>query len=60
MVAEIGTEYSPHQTQLFRDSLGAAFTLEEIQSFVEAVGLSDVKVYQSSERHWTIERAFSA
>jgi hypothetical protein len=33
--------------------------LEEIQSFVEAVGLSDVKVYQSSERHWTIERAYS-
>jgi len=60
MVTEIGTEYSPHQTQLFRDSLGAAFTLEEIQSFVEAVGLSDVKVYQSSERHWTIERAYSA
>lgn len=60
MVAEIGTEYSPHQIQLFRDSLGAAFTLEEIQSFVETVGLSDVKVYQSSERHWTIERVFSA
>jgi len=60
MVAEIGTEYSSHQTQLFRDSLGAAFTLEEIQSFVETVGLSDVKVYQSSERHWTIEKAFSA
>jgi ubiquinone/menaquinone biosynthesis C-methylase UbiE len=60
MVTEIGTEYSPHQTQLFRDSLGAAFTLAEIQSFVETVGLSDVKVYQSSERHWTIERAFSA
>ena len=60
MVTEIGTEYSPHQTQLFRDSLGAAFTLAEIQSFVETVGLADVKVYQSSERHWTIERAFSA
>jgi ubiquinone/menaquinone biosynthesis C-methylase UbiE len=60
MVTEIGTEYSPHQIQLFRDSLGAAFTLEEIQSFVETVGLSDVKIYQSSERHWTIERVFSA
>jgi ubiquinone/menaquinone biosynthesis C-methylase UbiE len=60
MVTEIGTEYSPHQIQLFRDSLGAAFTLAEIQSLVETVGLSDVKVYQSSERHWTIERAFSA
>ena len=59
MVTEIGTEYSPHQIQLFRDSLGAAFTLAEIQSFVETVGLSDVKVYQSSERHWTIERVFS-
>jgi ubiquinone/menaquinone biosynthesis C-methylase UbiE len=58
IVAEMGGEYSPHQTQLFRDSLGAAFTLAEIQSLVETVGLSDVKVYQSSERHWTIERAY--
>jgi ubiquinone/menaquinone biosynthesis C-methylase UbiE len=60
MVTEMGTEYSPHQIQLFRDSLGAAFTLSEIQSLVETVGLADVKVYQSSDRHWTIERAFSA
>ncbi len=59
MVAEIGPEYSPHQAQLFRDSLYAAFTLEELQKLVEQAGLSNVKIYASSERHWTMERAYS-
>lgn len=58
MVEAIGTNYNAHQTQLFRDSLQAAFTLEEISQKLQLVGLSDVTVYQSSERHWTIERAW--
>jgi ubiquinone/menaquinone biosynthesis C-methylase UbiE len=58
IVEAIGTDYNPHQTQLFRDSLHAAFTLEEISQMLQVVGLSDVKVYQSSDRHWTIERAW--
>jgi ubiquinone/menaquinone biosynthesis C-methylase UbiE len=58
MVEAIGGNYNAHQTQLFRDSLQAAFTLEEISQMLQLVGLSDVTVYQSSERHWTIERAW--
>ncbi|MCU0534820.1 MAG: class I SAM-dependent methyltransferase [Hydrococcus sp. Prado102] len=58
MVEAIGADYNIHQTQLFRDSLHAAFTLEEISQMLQIVGLSDVKVYQSSDRHWTIERAW--
>jgi ubiquinone/menaquinone biosynthesis C-methylase UbiE len=56
MVAAIGPEYSPHQKQLFRDSLHAAFTLEEVQQLVQEAGLDGVRVYQSSDRHWTAER----
>lgn len=60
LVAAIGPEYNPHQRQLFRDSLCAAFRLEEIRALFDAAGLPDVKVYQSSDRHWTAERAWQA
>ncbi|MGI0489435.1 class I SAM-dependent methyltransferase [Pantanalinema rosaneae CENA516] len=60
LVAAIGPEYNPHQRQLFHDSLCAAFRLEEIQDLFDAVGLLDVQVYQSSDRHWTAERAWQA
>jgi ubiquinone/menaquinone biosynthesis C-methylase UbiE len=56
LVSQIGPEYSPHQRQLFRDSLCAAFRLEEVQQMVDNAGLEGVRVYQSSDRHWTAER----
>ena len=58
MVESIGTEYNEHQKMLFRDSLHAAFTLDEVNESVQRVGL-DVEVYQSSERHWTAARKYS-
>lgn len=59
LVASIGTDYDPHQTQLFRDSLHAAFTLAEITEMLEDAGLHDLQVYQSSDRHWTAVRKCS-
>lgn len=56
MVEKIGTEYNEHQKKLFRDSLHAALSLDEVKNLVEISGLTDVKVYPSSDRHWTIER----
>jgi ubiquinone/menaquinone biosynthesis C-methylase UbiE len=56
LVAQIGPEYSPHQRQLFRDSLCAAFQLEEVQKMIDDAGLEGMRVYQSSDRHWTAER----
>jgi ubiquinone/menaquinone biosynthesis C-methylase UbiE len=44
------------QKQLFHDSLHAAFTLEEVSELMQQAGLERVKVYQSSDRHWTAER----
>ena len=47
-----------HQKQLFSDSLHAAFTLAEIQTMIETAGLEGVRIYESSDRHWTAERAW--
>lgn len=58
IVTRIGPEYDDYQTQLFRDSLIAAFTIEEVQEMIGMAGLEGVKVYESSDRHWTAERAY--
>ncbi len=47
-------DFDEHQLKLFRDSLFAAFTVEEIQAIAAQAGLSSAKVEQSSERHWTL------
>ncbi len=46
-----------YQKGLFRDSLHAAFTLDEVNELLQQAGLAGVKVYPSSDRHWTAERA---
>ncbi len=53
LVASIGTEYDEQQKKLFRDSLNAALTLDEVHDLIKQANLSNVKVYQSSDRHWT-------
>lgn len=58
LVESIGTEYNDRQKKLFRDSLHAAFTIDEVNQLVAEAGIPGVKVYQSSERHWTAERAW--
>lgn len=52
-VASIGAEYNEYQRKLFRDSLNASLTLDEVNQLVQAAGLDGVKVYQSSSCHWT-------
>jgi len=47
-----------HQKQLFSDSLHAAFTLDEVETMVESAGLEGLRIYESSDRHWTAERAW--
>ena len=58
LVESIGTEYSIHQKKLFRDSLHAAFTIDEVNQLISQAGIPGVKVYQASDRHWTAERAW--
>jgi ubiquinone/menaquinone biosynthesis C-methylase UbiE len=56
LVDRTGLGYDAHQQQLFRDSLKAALTLAEVQDAIDLVGLQNVKLTQSSELHWSIER----
>ncbi len=58
LVDNIGLEYDQQQKKLFRDSLNAAFTLEEITEIIEKAGVENIKIYQSSDRHWTAEKAW--
>ena len=57
IVDRVVGECNDHQRQLFQDSLYAAFTLDEVKDMVQQASLKGVKVYQSSDRHWTAERA---
>ncbi|WP_096607847.1 methyltransferase domain-containing protein [Calothrix sp. NIES-2100] len=59
LVNSIGVEFNAIQTKCFRDSLYAAFTLDEVTELFSQAGLSDVKIYQNSNRHWTAERVWS-
>lgn len=54
IVDKAGLDYNLHQKQLFIDSLYAAFTLNEITEIVDQAGIENVRVYQSSDIHWTI------
>lgn len=56
IVDRVAGECNNHQRQLFQDSLYAAFTLDEVKDMMQQASLEGVKVYQSSDRHWTAER----
>jgi SAM-dependent methyltransferase len=45
---------NPRQQQLFRQSLHAALTVEEVAALLANLGLPADWVRQSSDRHWTI------
>ncbi|HEY9863932.1 MAG TPA: class I SAM-dependent methyltransferase [Candidatus Obscuribacterales bacterium] len=57
LVEQYAGDSNDHQKKLFRDSLQAAYTLDEIINLIESVGLNNMRIYQSSDRHWTAERS---
>jgi ubiquinone/menaquinone biosynthesis C-methylase UbiE len=44
LVEGIGTEYNDRQKDLFRDSLHAAFTIDEVEQLIAQAGIPDVKL----------------
>ncbi len=56
LVARYAANDSPRQQKLFRASLGAALTREEIIAAAQEAGLTDVTITQTSDRHWTLTR----
>jgi ubiquinone/menaquinone biosynthesis C-methylase UbiE len=45
---------SPRQQQLFRQSLHAALTLEELAKLLQEMGIDAGGLAQTSDRHWTL------
>jgi ubiquinone/menaquinone biosynthesis C-methylase UbiE len=45
---------SPRQQQLFRQSLHAALTLEELATLLQEIGIDTGGLTQTSDRHWTL------
>ncbi|MGC1395518.1 MAG: class I SAM-dependent methyltransferase [Coleofasciculaceae cyanobacterium] len=56
IVKKYAADCNEHQQMLFRDSLHAAFTLDEIKELMQQALLENIHIYQSSDRHWTAER----
>lgn len=54
VTAHAGTENEVAQ-QLFRQSLMASLTLDEIQEFAGGLGISAQHVQMTSDRHWTLD-----
>jgi ubiquinone/menaquinone biosynthesis C-methylase UbiE len=56
LVRQYAGNESARQQKLFRDSLGAALTLDEIAAAARTAGLTGVTLAQTSDRHWTLTR----
>jgi len=58
-LAEIAAKYSdgwsPLQIRLYKDSLHAALSLEEVRAYASDAGLRGVRMEQITDRHWSLE-----
>lgn len=53
-VATYAGRENAHSQQLFRDSLHAALTLDEVRDLAVAHGIPATSIAQTSDRHWTL------
>jgi ubiquinone/menaquinone biosynthesis C-methylase UbiE len=54
LVATYAGDENAHQQQMFRDSLHAALTLDELRGLLAELGAPPEWAAQTSDRHWTI------
>jgi ubiquinone/menaquinone biosynthesis C-methylase UbiE len=54
LVETYAGQENKHSQQLFRDSLRAALTLEEVRELAAAHQIEAIAVQQTSDRHWTL------
>jgi len=54
LVATYAGQENAEQQQLFRQSLHAALTIEEVQLVLRKIGLPLTAIQQTSDRHWTV------
>jgi ubiquinone/menaquinone biosynthesis C-methylase UbiE len=53
LVERYAGDESDHARQMFRQSLHAALSLDEVRQLIEPLGFPAVSVQASSDRHWT-------
>ncbi len=56
-VDKYAAEDTPYQQKLYYDSFLAAFTIAEVNEMLEDMDLPRAVVVQSTDRHWSVERA---
>lgn len=56
-VDKYAAEDTPHQQKLYYDSFLAAFTIAEVNEMLIQMDMPSAVVVQSTDRHWSIERA---
>lgn len=54
LVGKYAHDVNDYQRILFRNSLHAALTLDEVKTNAEAAGLSNAEIKQTSDRHWSL------
>ena len=54
LVTTYAGDENQHQQQMFRESLHAALTVEEVRGLLKRLGLPAESVQATSDRHWTI------
>ncbi len=54
LVDQYAAGTNAHQRQLFRDSLHAALTVEEVRELLQPLGINPAAVNMTSDRHWTL------
>ena len=57
LVERYADDATPYQQKLFYDSFLASFTISEVEDMLAQANLPGAVVVQSSDRHWSIERA---
>jgi len=54
LVQKWAGDATQHQQKMFRDSLHAALTMDELCDILSSVALDTCRVRQTSDRHWTV------
>lgn len=54
LVDRYAANENEHQRSLFRDSLHAALSMDEVRRLLATIGLPESAVVQTSDRHWTV------
>ncbi len=56
LLLKYASDCNEHQRNLYKDSLLASLTIKEVEQLVKESNLTRCIIYQSSDRHWSIER----